>query len=50
MEVEIPPAVFNLGAVSQGSDRCIAGAASDPVLETQGGKLPPRHFPLGNKS
>ena len=40
MEVEIPPDVFNLGTVSPGSDRCIAGAAADPGLETDDGKFP----------
>ncbi|KAH9984050.1 aspartic peptidase domain-containing protein [Russula compacta] len=37
MKVEIPPAVFNLGTVSPGSDRCVAGAAADPGLEADEG-------------
>jgi cathepsin D len=36
-EVEISPATFNLGAVSPGSNNCVAGAAADPSLE--GSKL-----------
>jgi hypothetical protein len=31
-EVKISPATFNLGPVSQGSNSCIAGAASDAQL------------------
>ena len=36
-EVEISPELFNLGAVSQGSDTCVAGAASNGAIT--GGKL-----------
>ena len=46
MEVVIPPAVFNLGPVSPGSDRCIAGAAGAAVLE---GRKLPRHIPWEQK-
>jgi hypothetical protein len=31
-EVSISPASFNIGRVSQDSDRCTAGAAADPTL------------------
>jgi len=31
-EISISPASFNLGRVSQDSDRCVAGAAADPTL------------------
>jgi hypothetical protein len=33
----ISPATFNLGPISEGSDRCLAGAAAS--LELTGGKL-----------
>ena len=46
MEVEISPAVFNLGPVSQGSDRCTAGAVGNPALE---GRKLPRHIPWEQK-
>lgn len=41
-EVSISPASFNLGRVSQNSDLCMAGAASEPTLS--GGELV-RRFP-----
>ena len=41
-EVRISPATFNLGPVSQGSDRCLAGAGADPTMT--GGELVDR-FP-----
>jgi hypothetical protein len=31
-EVSISPASFNLGPVSPDSDRCMAGAASNPIV------------------
>jgi len=42
-EVSISPASFNLGPVSPGSNRCVAGAAADPTSTS--GELV-RRFPL----
>jgi hypothetical protein len=42
-EIKISPDTFNLGPLSTGSDRCLAGAASDDQLT--GGKLAPDDDP-----
>jgi cathepsin D len=45
-KIQISPESFNLGAVAQGSNTCIAGAASDSALT--GGKLASDNTPGDN--